>query len=271
MPTPTPEPFLARWTDVADILANVAQVFAFIVGGLWILGRYRKERQHLPRASMTHKIAHYRLPTKDVLLRLNILLKNPGSVVLEIESAIIRIQRVMPLPQGIRQAIEKGDSLPEQQGQIKWPSEKRLNLTWGRGEFEVEPGESDEVTREFILSGDLETVRVYSYFKNTRKKDREIGWGLSTLYDVGAKRGGAEKTVEDLSGKGDAVSHEVHVPTLEKPQQPPEPEREPGERQQRPEPDWDESEQQGPEPEEKQQRPEPDGDETAQQPPEEEA
>jgi hypothetical protein len=30
----------------------------------------------------------------------------------------------------------------------------------------------------------VKTVEVYSYFKNEKKFDREIGWNLTTLYDL---------------------------------------------------------------------------------------
>jgi hypothetical protein len=61
------------------------------------------------------------------------------------------------------------------------------------------------VVWDFILDGDLDTILVYSYYRNVQKRNRDIGWGLTTLYDLrstGEQEEVVEQTVKDLTGKG---------------------------------------------------------------------
>jgi hypothetical protein len=88
---------------------------------------------------------------------------------------------------------------------VLWPLIQERERAWDTGAFQIEPGERDVVACEFIFEGGLETVEVYSYFKNESKKrgGREIGWGLTTLYDFkGDPASPVAKTAEVLTGKG---------------------------------------------------------------------
>jgi len=66
--------------------------------------------------------------------------------------------------------------------------------------FEIEPGETDEVTCDCFLAGDVETLEVYCYFENAKKRG-PIGWGLTRLYDLTPTTPEpVERTVERLTG-----------------------------------------------------------------------
>lgn len=53
-----------------------------------------------------------------------------------------------------------------------------------KGELEIEPGESDHVYFDCIINSEPEVIEVYSYFKNIKKHWRDIGWPLTTVYDL---------------------------------------------------------------------------------------
>lgn len=195
------EPEFLGWPTAA--WRDMAQVIALAVGGVWAYLLFVRGRARFPRASVTHRISHRLLPGGGLLLRVTVVITNSGVIILRIASGFVRVQQVLPLPEYVQELVRKGEDPVAEGGlDVNWTLLGERAQKWGEGAFEVEPGETDEVTCDFVLDDGFETVQVYSYFANVKKRGRDIGWGLTTLYDLGRNVSEpVERTVESLTGR----------------------------------------------------------------------
>lgn len=177
---------LTQYTQVTQIIEGLLTAAAIILGGIWSYMLFVRTRQKYPRANLKHRITHRPIGNKKQLLVLEIIIENTGDVLLSFASAVARIQQVLPTPASVGGSLRAADPVPEKEKEFPWPLLVSRESNWRKGEFEIEPGESDQVTYDFFLGDKLETVRVYVYFENEKKRKREkrIGWGITTLYDL---------------------------------------------------------------------------------------
>jgi hypothetical protein len=185
---------VSAWVDLV-------QAGAIIVGGLWAYMLFVRGRQKYPRASLTHQIMHKPLNEEKGLLRVKTQISNPGVIVLRMTHARVEVQQVLPLGAELESLEEEDFSNPERR-EIPWPLISSRSSEWQRKEFEIEPGEADEVIWDFLLPREIETIAVYSYFRNVKKRFRDIGWGLTTLYDFKEEGALGEVGAKALTGKG---------------------------------------------------------------------
>jgi len=172
---------LSTVKEIADIVQAFFTVAAIIGGGIWF---YRR-RQRYPRADVTHAITHKALPNGKFLLHVAVTISNKGEVLLSLISGVTRIQQMLPLPASVLDTINKGlDPVKKGQTEVEWPLIGERKPKWGEGKIEIEPGESDHIDIDYILEGSVKSVEVYSYFKNASKRGKEIGWQLTTVYDL---------------------------------------------------------------------------------------
>ena len=99
----------------------------------------------------------------------------------------VRINHVLPLMPDIInewEAIKKGGK--RQPDHILWGEIQRREPIWSSGEFEIEPGESDNKFFEFFVPSGHEVIDVSTWFINEQKSksDHALGWGASTLFDL---------------------------------------------------------------------------------------
>lgn len=78
--------------------------------------------------------------------------------------------------------IVDGDRTKEDEAEAPWPLLSEVELSGEKDE--IEPGESEEFHFDFVIDPEIETVIVYSYVKNQIKRDREIGWNKTSVYDI---------------------------------------------------------------------------------------
>jgi hypothetical protein len=101
---------------------------------------------------------------------------------ISIESYKVRIDKVIPLDNEIREKILKDEDPVSEDYKISWP-----NLYYRVKNFkpwELEPSENEEVNFDFVIDKKIKTILVYSYLKNTSKPEREIGWSRTTFHDL---------------------------------------------------------------------------------------
>jgi hypothetical protein len=74
--------------------------------------------------------------------------------------------------------------MEKNENEYQWPEIDSKESSWVEKQFEIEPGESDSIHYDFIINANLQTVQLYSYCKNEKKLDRDIGWSHTTFYDL---------------------------------------------------------------------------------------
>lgn len=175
-------------TELKDF-ANIVQAFftslAILIGGVWSYMLFVRKRQKYPRASIKHRIVCKPITNNKLLLHVAITIKSTGEVLLSLVSGEIHVQQVLPPTTDLLGLIDQGlDPVEEGRCEVSWPMVCSREFSWTKGEIEIEPGESDEFCYDFIIDASIKTIEVYSYFKNAKKRKSDIGWGLTTVYDI---------------------------------------------------------------------------------------
>ena len=176
---------LAALKDFIGALGALLTIVAIIVGGIWSYLLFIRTRQHYPRANLIHHIVHKSITKDKTLLHVAATISNAGDILLQLASGETRVQQVTPSPPDILKVIRQDqDPVARGQTEIEWPLIGHRQAQWSKGQFEIEPGESDTFACDFIVDADVESVSVYSYFKNEEKRERELGWSVTTHYDL---------------------------------------------------------------------------------------
>jgi len=177
---------LGEWAEVAG---PGITALALVIAGLWTYILFVRKRQKYPRAKFTHKIIHRSVGIDRDLLRVTVNIGNSGDVLLRFVSGEVRVSQVLPLASELEESLRDGEdpvNTDEGETQVAWSSLGTREKSWKAHEFEIEPEETDEVHFDFILDHTIQTVEIYSYFKNKKKYWREIGWDLTTIHDIGS-------------------------------------------------------------------------------------
>jgi hypothetical protein len=175
---------LPNWKLVAEFFQALLTIAAILVGGAWTYTLFVQQRQPYPKLQIEHKVSHYFLPDKRILLTVDQELKNTGSVVLRLPVRELRVSQVLPFDPDLRKALQGKDPLDVRQEELEWPLLHQRVSKDEKDAIQLEPGESDSLHHELLLPGDVETVQVLSYLKNVTIKDRELGWRQTTLYTL---------------------------------------------------------------------------------------
>ncbi len=171
---------LSTVRDIATIVQSIFTVAAVIIGGVWTYWLFVKKRQKYPSAKIEHQISHRPIANGKVLLSVNAVISNSGNVLLSLEKGKIRVSQVLP-PQD-----ELLDILTRKKGTqvTNWHLLSPLVNPIGQETLEIEPSESQQFLVHYVIDADIQTILVYTYFRNVEKPKRNIGWTLTTIYDL---------------------------------------------------------------------------------------
>jgi hypothetical protein len=179
------------WSNVA---ANAAQIGAILVGGWWAYNRFVRQRESFPRATLQQVITHRELNDAYTYLRVALKIENTSTVLLPNEQARTDVYQVLPLSPAVQQKLGRDELIPAGERYADWPCIGSYDLpTQGK----IEPGDSDEFSFDFVIPTEVTTVYLYSYVSNPTADN--LGWGLSSLYDLDTAGGQHTERVTDTS------------------------------------------------------------------------
>jgi len=167
--------------NISEIAKNYATCIAVIIGGFWAYLTFIRKREKYPSADIRHTIMNKRLDDNRMFLKVIVGVNNRGATVMNLDRRLVRIQQMIPWP---TEALGKIDHEVRKDTEVEWPLLGEVDLSGKEQEYEIEPGESDEFHFDFIIDSKIKSVVVYSYIRNHKKRDREIGWNKTTVYDI---------------------------------------------------------------------------------------
>lgn len=188
---------------VSDVASNVVTIAAVLIGGVWTYRAFIKERVRWPKANLELVISHRELTPDRMLLSIKTKIHNAGRGLMKLSELRVDVRQVLPLTEELESELRDGSLIAADRGRARWrtrPEDQHICL-WGPGQPlpsrpEIEPGENDEFGSDFVVPSTLETVYVYVYVKNVARKGRELGWTVTTYYDLaGSEGGGSAKNV----------------------------------------------------------------------------
>ena len=172
---------LGRWTDIALALVTIV---AILVGGLFAAVKFELFRDFEPHLTISHTVNHRRVGESYVHVDLTVMLQNSSKVKVELREGFFFLQRLMPVTdaeveQIYSDAYERAD--PQQ---FVWPILEEAYRKWNENELIIEPGEAYNELLEFIVSSEVRSVIIYTYFYNPGPSSVPTGWHRATVYDI---------------------------------------------------------------------------------------
>jgi hypothetical protein len=185
--------FVTDFDSGTSALAHLAQVIALGVGGYWTWSRFIKQREDFPRATLEQVAAHRELGSEHTFLRVAVKVDNVSTVLLTTEKVRTDVYQVLPVTPEASEALAAGELVPAGKRDARWPC---IASYEGEGPGQIEPGEGDEFGFDFVIPTNVMTVFIYSYIRNVKQADRELGWTVTSLYDLDEERGEQRERVE---------------------------------------------------------------------------
>lgn len=205
--------WFAKNNDAFGAAESVATVGAYLTAGWWTWRVFVRQRLHYPRVDVTNAVTHRTLSDGRILVHVSVRLHNHGSTLAPLDTAFVRIQQVLPLAdvkelQPLVSGLsgrEFSEGIRQFGSALVWPTVAEASKEWDRGACELEPGESETFEVNFVLGGDTECIRVYSFVDNPKKRKRGIGWKAATIYEFQQIRDKAQIGLSDSRSQNPAV------------------------------------------------------------------
>ena len=173
------------FADLTSIVQAAANVAVLLLGAGWTAYLFKNRRGKFPRANITHEIIDRRIEADKILLRVDVSIANVGDVLLQIEHGIVRVNQMLPVTENLLEDINADGGIDDfNVVETKWPNLAAREQDWLIEMFEIEPAETDEVNYDFVIPFGVKTVEVYTYFRNAKKRPREIGWGHTSIHEI---------------------------------------------------------------------------------------
>ena len=178
---------LGKAGNIVVVAQGFATVVAIALAGLFAYRRLNVFRTFYPHLTISHEITHRFVGNSYAHISVTAILRNGSNVKVDIQEAFFRLQQIAPVSNEDVERLRSEVFVERQYDTIRWPTLEEVQRNWGRNELAVEPGESHRETLDFVVSLDVETVRLYTYYYNANFSERSgnsEGWEAITTYDI---------------------------------------------------------------------------------------
>ena len=198
-----------RLKDGSAIAQAAATVIAIGVGGLFAWRNAQIFRARAPHVTISHEVSHRFVGTEYVHIAVTAILHNRSRVNIEFRDGLFIIQQIAPSLDEDVEELYASVFLDHEHEDLQWPTLEQARRAWDEDELIVEPRESETETFEFIVSTDVESIVITTYFYNSRvlgkipddielreaprlhgklRRWRDVrgprGWSRTTVYDI---------------------------------------------------------------------------------------
>ena len=177
-------PNVEKYKDIADLVQTAITILALIGGAAFAAYKLELFRDFEPHLNVSHAINHRRVGDNYVHIDVTVTLHNSSKVKVDLRSGFVVLQRIAPEEDETIQDIYTSAYGGQFIDDFSWHVLYEEIWDWQVNEFSIEPGESRNQVLEFIISKEVETVRVYTFYPHPNLVNEEIGWDMTTVYDT---------------------------------------------------------------------------------------
>ena len=177
-------PDVEKYKDIADLVQTAITILALIGGAAFAAYKLELFRDFEPHLTISHNVNHRNIGESYVHLDVTVTLRNSSKVKVELRRGFLVLQRVSPASDEIAEKIYAEAFSHDNVEDFGWPVLEELFREWQRRELIIEPGESHNELLEFIISKEARTIQVYTFYRDPRFSDEDIGWSMATVYDI---------------------------------------------------------------------------------------
>ena len=178
---------VGRIGDVAGIVQLSAAAVIIVAGGVFAYRKLQLFRDFEPHLTVTQSATHRTVGTQYAHVAVTATLHNSSKVKVEIRESFFRLHQIQPLDDDHVEALYAAAFNSDSHTDIDWPVLDEAFHRLGPNELVIEPGEYHHEPCEFIVSKDVETVLIYSYFYNSDHFENSRsaqGWTATTVHDM---------------------------------------------------------------------------------------
>ncbi len=181
---------ISRIRDVVGIVQAFVWAFLIIAGGIFAYRKLQLFRDFEPHLTVTHSVTHRLIGTQYMHISVTATLHNSSKVKVEIREGFFQLMQIAPIDdddveQLYSQVFHSNDSVDILD--IQWPLLDMLPRASSTNALVIEPGETHLELGEFIVSNEVKTILLYSYFYNSKSfegSQSAPGWTATTVYDI---------------------------------------------------------------------------------------
>lgn len=179
-------PDASRFKDLAGSAQSLVAALAIILGGGFAAVKLELFRDFAPHLTIAHEVSHRRVGDSYVHIAVKATLHNSSRVKVELREGFFLLQQVSPTADAAIEALYDEVFVNRHYDDFQWPSLDEVERRWEKDERVVEPSGTHQELCEFIVSADIETVLIYTFFSNARfpRSSPSQGWESSTVYDI---------------------------------------------------------------------------------------
>ena len=178
---------IGRIKDVGSIVQAFVWAFLIVAGGIFAYRKLQLFRDFEPHLTITQAVTHRPVGTQYTHIAVTATLHNSSKVRVEIRDFFFRMHQILPSSdEDVEYYYSKAFS-SEGYSDIDWPVLENVAHRLSPNELAIEPGEYHHEPFEFIVSKEVETILIYSYFYNpkySQYSQSAQGWTATTVYDI---------------------------------------------------------------------------------------
>ncbi len=177
-------PDAALTSDVTRIVQASVTAVAIAAGGVFAAVKLQVFRDFAPHVTITQAVSHRLIGDSYVHLLLTSTLRNSSKVKVEFRRGYFRLQQISPVTDEEVELLYADVFVDRNYRDIQWPTSNVVSRSWHKDELIIEPGEIRQETCEFIVSAEVKSVLIETFFYNLRRPPVPEGWGAVTVYDI---------------------------------------------------------------------------------------
>lgn len=182
-------PGIAGLLDPARIVQAVVIAVATIMTAYIAQDRLQIFRTFEPHLTIEQQVSHRHIGESYTHIGVTAVLRNNSKVKVEVREAIFRLSKIAPTQDADIEKLYTDVFVANEFNHIQWELLYNAPRTWDENELIIiEPNQTHRESFEFIISDDIRSVLVYTYFYNSRSQNSADGWGTTTFYDIPMKR-----------------------------------------------------------------------------------
>ena len=179
-----------RFGVVVSVVQPLVTAVIIIAGAAFAYRKLQLFRDFEPHLTVTQTLGHRPIGTRYVHIDVTAILQNSSKVRVEIREAFYKLYQIAPIDDDEiellynQTAVNRDD---DDVSDIHCPELEALPRASDTHVLTIEPGETHYETGEFIVSRDVRTVLLYSYFFNSEYFEHSRsapGWTATTIYDI---------------------------------------------------------------------------------------
>ena len=182
-------PELTWFKDLSSIIQAAFATAAIMGAAIFAIFKLQLFRDFAPHLTISHTINHRPIGESYVHMDVTATLHNSSRVKVELYEGEFLLQEVAPVldDQELEERLEARSSMGRNMAFGQWPIIGQAVSDWGYSYLTIEPGQTFQETIEFVISKEITTVVVQSFFYNSGHSEgsrKPESWGITSVYDI---------------------------------------------------------------------------------------